>query len=131
MNIKCILGLIVRPIRSYKTSCFPCTYSQPAKLQVATLRSSLTYREMPLARFGRPWAFKFYLHIQPIRLPLPSFMMCRFSVSTYPVNFSLSMSHRLKQSTSANKDKWSVICFVTGTNWYNPSFRIIRSISHL
>ena len=36
-------------VYSYQTSCFPCTYSQPAKLQVATLRSSLTYREMPLA----------------------------------------------------------------------------------
>jgi hypothetical protein len=41
-------------LNSYQPDCFPCTYSQPSKLQVATLRSSLTSREMPLARFVRP-----------------------------------------------------------------------------
>jgi len=32
-------------LSSYQPDCFPCTYSQPSKLQVATLRSSLTLRE--------------------------------------------------------------------------------------
>ena len=40
--------------------------------------------------------------IHPIRkLPRPSFIICKFKVSTYPDNFSLNISHKSKQSTSA------------------------------
>ena len=53
-------------------------------------------------------------HIQPINDPLPSFIICKFSVSTYPVNFNLSMSHKSKQLISLVKTIPSRICFVTG-----------------
>ena len=60
--------------------------------------------------------FQFYLHIQPIIAPLPSFIICKFKVSTYPVNFNLSISQRSKQLISPNNSIPSSISFVTGIN---------------
>jgi len=58
--------------------------------------------------------FQFYLHIQPMKEPLPSFIICKFKVSIYPVSFNLSMSHRSKQSISEVMAIPSIISFVTG-----------------
>ena len=51
------------------------------------------------------------------KIPLPSFMICRFNVSTYPVNFNLSMSHKIKTITSFVNTIPSIICFVTGISY--------------
>ena len=63
---------------------------------------------------GKPQYEEIYRHIQPIILPLPSFIMCRFIVSTYPVSFSLKISQRSKQFISLNSSTPSNIFFVTG-----------------
>ena len=54
--------------------------------------------------------------MQPIKLPEPSFIICRFKVSAYPVNFSRSISHKSKQFISAVITMLSIICLVTGIN---------------
>jgi hypothetical protein len=41
--------------------------------------------------------FQSYLHIQPKKAPLPSFIMYLFKVSEYSVNFNLKISHKSKQ----------------------------------
>ena len=72
--------------------------------------------------------FQFYLHIQPTKVPLPSFIICKFKVSTYPDSFNLSISHKSKQLISLVNTIPSRICFDTGSSWYIPSFKTIMSI---
>jgi len=117
------------PHNSYQPPWFPCTYSQESK--GSTPPQLLTASQVPVQRLARgvTWTevlFKSYLHTQPIIDPLPSFMMCRFNVSTYPVSFSLSISHRSMQSTSLINSIPSNNFVVTGISWYNLSFKIIR-----
>ena len=131
-NMACILNFIVphqillNPITGYRSV---CTVLHPVRLLSLPLRVIANVSD--LARSFCIDAYspvQFYLHMQPIQVPLPSFIICKFILSTYPVSFNLSMSQRSRQLILFVNTIPSRICFDTGSSWYIPSFKTIMSI---